>query len=417
VPADVRGWPHHSAWRLAALALPLVAAAAAAQPRPALTADGFNVDLYQGPVMGSSRVVGLGGAYAALGEEAVGIQFNPASVANRTWYSRGRWDWDLTADWLLPNIAGSSRFSFDNSAVPADVSSFTVINVGGLVQYRDFGVGAYVGLQTLTRAITAAATGATRDTDFVFTTAHVDAGYGLLHHQLVLAGGVRVGSLAANAHESGGRLFDLTATGYEVGALIRPAALPLRVGVAFYSQLNRDKPPAGSFSDLAMPHTVVLPWQVTFGVAWQLAGRPMSPAPDYRPPATQPASAPSAPATDAAGRYLLISADVQIAGAVDNAVGVTSFLAGVREESGRGAATSVRLGAESEVWRRRLRLRAGTYYEPSRFATPGRVHGTFGLDVRLFDFTAWGARSLRAGLVGDFARDYSNAGISLGFWH
>ena len=36
-----------------------------------------------------------------------------------------------------------------------------------------------------------------------------------------------------------------------------------------------------------------------------------------------------------------------------------------------------------------------------------------GFDVRLFD---WGPYSFRAGVVGDFARNYSNLGISLGLW-
>jgi len=410
-----------------ALALILcVSSGATAQPRPALEDDAFNVDLYQGPVLGSARVIGLGGAYAALAEDSVGIQFNPASVAHRSWYSRGRWDWDLTFDWLIPNVAQSQRFSFDNSALGGTASGFAVFELGGLLQYRSLGIGAYLDLQTFNREVTAVATGTTRSVKFDFTTAHVDLGYAFFAHQLVVGAGVRIGGLTA--YQSGVRdpLFDLTATGAEVGALIRPAALPLRLGVAFYSALNRDKDARGDFPDLAMPHSVILPWQVTAGLAWQLSRHPLNPTAAYEPvayerlsPTSQPGSAPApARSRHLGGRYLLLSVDVQVVGAADAAVGVSSFLAGVREESGRDVSVSIRAGAEAEVWRRRLRLRGGTYYEPSRLTgTSGRLHGTSGFDVRLFDFPLWGPRSLRLGLVIDIARDYSNGGVSIGLWH
>jgi hypothetical protein len=406
----------------------LCASANAAAQAPLLENNGFNVDLYQGPVLGSARVIGLGGAYAALAEDAVGIQFNPASVAHRSWYSQGRWDWDLTLDWLMPNVGQSQEFRFDNSALPGSASGFAVIEAGGLLQYRNFGIGVYLDLQTFDRDITSATAGSGRSLQFDFTTAHVDLGYAFLDHQLVVGAGLRIGGVTARETRGSGSVFDLTATGAEVGALLRPAALPVRLGVAFYSALNRDKPASGAVPDLAMPWAVVLPWQVTAGIAWQLARHPLNPRPEREravsvPPTTQPASTPALPRPDG-GHYLLVSVDVQVAGAVEDAVGVSSFLAGVREDSGGSASVSIRAGAEAEVWRRRLRLRAGTYYEPSRLSDPilltgtsGRLHGTGGFDVRLFDFSLFGPRSLRLGLVTDIARRYSNAGISVGFWH
>ncbi len=73
---------------------------------------------------------------------------------------------------------------------------------------------------------------------------------------------------------------------------------------------------------------------------------------------------------------------------------------------------------ESEVWRRRLRLRAGAYYEPARFAaSSGRFHGTFSCDLRVFDFSLWGDRSVRVGAGFDLAPRYSNIAFTAGFWH
>ncbi len=79
------------------------------------------------------------------------------------------------------------------------------------------------------------------------------------------------------------------------------------------------------------------------------------------------------------------------------------------------------LGVEGEPWPRRLKLRAGAYVEPGRNAgVSARMHFTAGFDVRLFvlEFTGpvnpW---DIRVGATMDLARDYSDLGLSLGFWY
>lgn len=90
-------------------------------------------------------------------------------------------------------------------------------------------------------------------------------------------------------------------------------------------------------------------------------------------------------------RYLLLSGQLHLRGAVDQAVGVESFLQGTVNRSGQRVTISPRIGVESEVLPNLLRLRAGTYYEPTRFRTSeGRLHGTLGLDVRLFQWNVAG---------------------------
>jgi len=44
-------------------------------------------------------------------------------------------------------------------------------------------------------------------------------------------------------------------------------------------------------------------------------------------------------------------------------------------------------------------------------------HGTFGIEVRVFQFHLWGLRRGRITLTGDGASKYQNAGLSIGFWH
>ena len=84
-------------------------------------------------------------------------------------------------------------------------------------------------------------------------------------------------------------------------------------------------------------------------------------------------------------RYYLLTADLWFNGQVDNGVGVESFLFQTVQRSGEKVTVSPRLGFETEVWPTRMKLRAGTYLEPTRFAaSPPRAHGTFGFDVSLF---------------------------------
>src|SRR5262245_66673631 len=70
------------------LSLTLQALAQTSPPAAEVT-----VDAAQGPVTGSTRVIGLGGAYVAVAEGMDGIAVNPASVAVRLPYSWNRWDY------------------------------------------------------------------------------------------------------------------------------------------------------------------------------------------------------------------------------------------------------------------------------------------------------------------------------------
>jgi hypothetical protein len=59
-----------------------------------------------------------------------------------------------------------------------------------------------------------------------------------------------------------------------------------------------------------------------------------------------------------------------------------------------------------------LRVRGGAYLEPSRTGAGYRLHGTFGLEVRV---PCW-PWDLQVALAADAARMYTNASFSVGFW-
>lgn len=111
-----------------------------------------------------------------------------------------------------------------------------------------------------------------------------------------------------------------------------------------------------------------------------------------------------------------------ISGTAEEAVGVDSFLSQVVNRSGEEIAFSPRIGAESEVWPKLLKLRAGTYFEPTRFETSApRWHATAGCDIRLFRwdvFGIWPDHYLwRVRASADVSERYFVWGLSIGGWY
>jgi hypothetical protein len=120
--------------------------------------------------------------------------------------------------------------------------------------------------------------------------------------------------------------------------------------------------------------------------------------------------------------YLLLSASLLVSGRVRDAVGVESFLDQVVNRSGAAVVFSPRLGAEAEVWENRLKTRGGAYLEPTRFVTSNpRVHGTIGMDLRLFRWNVFGLWPddfmWQIGGSLDVSRRYLTWGVSLGGWY
>jgi hypothetical protein len=121
-------------------------------------------------------------------------------------------------------------------------------------------------------------------------------------------------------------------------------------------------------------------------------------------------------------QYLLLSASLVVSGHVRDAVGVESFLDQNVNRSGTHIVYSPRIGAESEVWEERLKLRGGAYLEPTRFETSHpRLHGTLGADVRLFRWNVFGLWPddfmWQLGGSIDLAERYLTWGVSLSGWY
>ncbi|MDD9936222.1 MAG: hypothetical protein OXT09_21600 [Myxococcales bacterium] len=120
-------------------------------------------------------------------------------------------------------------------------------------------------------------------------------------------------------------------------------------------------------------------------------------------------------------RYLLMSAETILVGPTDSGIGVESFLTQVRRGSGQDLSFGFRFGVEGEPIAQYVKMRAGSYFEPSRFeGVPYRVHGTIGTDIRLFSWDLFGLLdefTLSLGGSADVAERYVNLGVGIGLWH
>jgi len=120
--------------------------------------------------------------------------------------------------------------------------------------------------------------------------------------------------------------------------------------------------------------------------------------------------------------YLQFSGSMLISGSVDAAVGIESLLTQKVNRSGQRVVSSPRVGVECGIVPEWLKLRAGSYLEPTRFETSDmRVHGTAGIDIKLFRWNVFGAwpddYMWRLGLAGDASTRYYTFGFSLGGWY
>jgi len=120
--------------------------------------------------------------------------------------------------------------------------------------------------------------------------------------------------------------------------------------------------------------------------------------------------------------YVQFSGSMLVSGAVDAAVGIESLLTQKVNRSGQRVVSSPRVGVECGIVPELIKLRAGSYLEPTRFETSDmRVHGTAGIDIKLFRWSVFGAWPddylWRLGLAGDASTRYYTFGLSLGGWY
>jgi hypothetical protein len=120
--------------------------------------------------------------------------------------------------------------------------------------------------------------------------------------------------------------------------------------------------------------------------------------------------------------YVQVAGSMIISGPVDQGVGVESLMTQTVNRSGQKTVISPRLGVESGVIPNYLKLRAGTYIEPTRFeGSSARTHFTAGADVKLLIWNVFGLwpddYMWRLGVGADVAHRYNTFGVTIAGWY
>ncbi len=403
-----------------------------------LQSSDYNIDFHQGPVLQSSRIIGLAGSIAPLAEGIIGAADNPASVVVRVPWSRSWYDWDVDASISSPSAVIATDFDNNGTTNQSDRNA-AFVTLGGALQFGRFGLGLHVDVaqhQVGSRA--AAGDGQ----ELTVTRGRVNFVVGYLFLDGQLAVGVGAGTYVIDispSNQTDGDAPSLAAVQsgtLQFGGIWAPHELPVRAGASLRAAAPADDAvPEGVMPDADgnyvaegyyFPARIEAPTVLQFAVATQFFRRLNGPW--LQPPplggAELPLESTHRP-PDFVGRrgHLLISAALEVTLPTKNAVGIESFLTQRVQRSGRTTSFSPRLGIEGEPWVNGLIVRGGTYLEPTRFAaSSARLHGTAGVDIHIpLTWSVFGLldddTSFRIGGAVDRARDYFGWSASLGVWH
>lgn len=374
---------------------------AAAQGTPITDRD-YAIDYYQGPVLGSVRIVGMGGAAVALAEGSASMSANPASPAVRPATSTRDWDWDWHADWLVAGL--TTDYDNDGQIRDSSLNDAPLVTAGLVGQYREWALG--VAGQGMTRVVRLD-TGEHLESALLLSRAVL--AHSFADRRITVGVGLRMANFELELSNSSGAetLFSIAAMSAEAGVVWRPADRDLRVGAAVALPIVARGDSGGcdpeDCAGYILPREVSVPWEVSAGVAFRRAP-------------TRWNQLVHARWRDE--RALIVSADVVLTGPTRDGHAFEAFLDKTLLPAGRSASVSVRAGAEYEWVPGWLRVRGGGYWEPGRIAgADGRLHLTAGVEGRIWQFRLWSNRYRpRLALTADLARDYSNLGLSLGLW-
>ena len=381
------------------LAVVARAGTAAAQPFPMVTDSDYAIDLYTGNALGNGRIVGMGGAAVANAEGSAGTIVNASAPAVRPATSTSKWDWDFHFDYLSSVFARD----WDNNGIEGGDGNGAVLFTFGLAgMMGEWGLAIVVNTQSIDL------TGATSVLEATAQQGKLALARSFLGEAITAGLAIRIGQFSITDQ------FMITGSSLEAGAVWRPYLGDLRIGASLALPVSGTEITVAGGCTLTdcdgyiLPERVEVPFQVAVGGAYRFA--------------------PTRWNQWVGGNWrdepsLTLAADVLITGASPDAFGLEAFAEHQLQRSGRDVVWSVRGGAEYEWLPGRLRVRAGSYWEPGRFLDEdgdqigGRIHATFGLDVRVLQFDLWGKHRGRIPATGDIASQYTNIGASVGFWH
>jgi hypothetical protein len=389
--------------RFLCLAATLSASRAGAQAPPQfppITDRNFTIDVHEGVIFGSPRLVAMGGAAFAVGEGATGLFTNAAAGAVRPTKPTDKIEWSAFFNSYVP----ASGVDFNNNGDASNEYRRSAVYAPGLIfQIGAWGMALNVGYVRYEIAPEAGGGLGTRS-----IVPHLSVARYIETLSLTVGAGIRGALLNVYTREGSNGLFTNAGASGELGTVWQPRSVNLRLALAgalpvYTGTIQSTCDPLNCFGYI-LPEAAAAPWVLVVGSAYRISRSRWNQKVD----------------TAFRDEYqVTLGFDLMFVGALDNAYSLEEFAAKRLQPSGRDATVSPHAGAEIEVIPGWLRLRGGSYFEPSRYPdVDGRWHGTAGTEVRLFGFKLGGTeRRVSIQLAGDFAPRYHNVGASIGFWN
>ncbi len=375
-------------------------AAAQTPTFPPITNRNYNLDLYAEPTIGSPQYIAMAGAINAVAQGAAGLYTNPASAAIRPETHIDKFAWGVYFNSYIP---ANGEDPNDNGQVVTNDRRSLLGAAGILVQYGPWGLtldGGY-----LADEISPQAGGGLGVRSLI---GHLGLARTFLDEALSAGIGLRLAGLNVFTLTGSNQLFTQGGLSGEAGVVWLPKGQRVRLafsgGLPIYTQaLQFTNCDPTNCSGYILPNDAIAPWIATLGGAYQFAHSAWNERVNQ---------------TFRDERQLTVAVDLSFTGAVSNGYGLEAFAAKQLQQSGRSTTVTPRLGVESEVIPGWLRLRAGTYLEPSRVPeTDARWHATGGFEVRIVAFRLFGQeRRVQISGAADVASRYQNVALSIGFW-
>jgi hypothetical protein len=373
-----------------------------AQADPITDRD-FAIDFYDGVAIGDARQVGMGGTGLALIPGSAGTLLNASAPAVRQTTDTETWSWDYHLDYLTGKLSSD----YDNNGIvvtdpatgKAEDSGAQLLTGGLGLRVRD-----WAGVLTVTAQSTPLGT-----TGLEAEALRTRLAIAKFFHRIDTAIGIGFQTIAFRVGpRDQPELFSITGGGLLVGATWTPRLQNFRVAAEIESRIIGGRVETEACDpDNCMGY--ILPNQVESSARLGIGAA-------YRWSPTRWNQLVGGTFRDE--RSVTVATDLWITDRSKNGHGIEAFGAHELQRSGRHVGFALRVGAEVEWLPGRLRVRAGSYWEPERFdGISGRIHGTLGADVRVFEFELWGRRRGRIGGTLDVASRYRNIAVSVGFWH
>ncbi len=368
----------------------------------------YAIELYEGVAIGDSALTGMGGAGAARVNGSAGALINAAAPAIRRVTDNDSWSWDYHLDFL------TGRFStdYDNNGQVASAAEGSQLVTAGLALRFGKWAGAF------TATVQSSPIDGSEMPRLIASTVRSKLVFArwIERADLSIGAGLQTVAFQLGA-ENEQPLFDLTGAGLVVGATWLPRGENYRAAVALESRIISSQVGSGTCDPnmcsadpgdpnstvYILPNEVESPGRTIVGMAYRWAESPWN----------------QQVKTKFQDEFsVTVTGDLVLAGSSLRGHGVEAFAMQQLQRSGSHVTASPRAGVEVEAIPGRLRLRGGSYWEPERFeGVRGRIHGTFGLELRALEFRMWGLRRGKLGATFDIARRYRNIGASIGFWH